>query len=290
VSAPQKKAAVEHLVQSKKCSQRQACRFISLSRSTACYTARPVQADEALLVERLQQFAKRRRRRGYRLAHRELRRSGMVINHKRVHRLWRREKLSVPPRRSHKRIRGVAPARSVTAQSPNQVWCLDFLQDATLCGQKLRVLCVGDEFTRESLVIEAGRSFRSERVCSVLEEVMRRRGVPGALRMDNGPEFIALALRGLCHRKGINAAHIEPGKPWQNGFAESFHSRLRDEFLDGEVFRSVLEAQVRLDTWRKDYNEERLHSSLGYVTPQEFAARWVAKTVNESKTKAASGP
>jgi putative transposase len=177
----------------------------------------------------------------------------MAVNHKRVHRLWKREKLSVPPRRSRKRIRGVAPARPITSQYPNQVWCLDFLQDATLSGQKLRVLCVSDEFTRESLAIEAGRSFHSERVCCVLEEVMRRRGVPGALRMDNGPEFIALALRGLCHRKGINAAHIEPGKPWQNGFAGSFHSRLRDEFLDGGVFRSVLEAQVRLDTWRKDY-------------------------------------
>jgi putative transposase len=207
-----------------------------------------------------------------------------------VHRLWKREKLSVPARRSRKRIRGVALDRLVTAQSPDQVWCLDFLEDATLSGQKLRILCVSDEFTRESLALETGRSFRSERVCRVLEGLMRGRGVPDALRMDNGPEFIALALRGLCHRQGINTAHIEPGKPWQNGFAESFHSRLRDEFLDGEVFQSVFEAQVRLDTWRKDYNEERLHSSLGYVTPQEFAARWVAQAVNRSKTKAATGP
>jgi transposase InsO family protein len=249
-----------------------------------------VRADEALLVERLKQFARKRRRRGYRLAHRELRHSGVVVNHKRVHRLWRREGLSVPARRSRKRIRGVALARPVTAESPDQVWCLDFLEDRTLSGQKLRILCVSDEFTRESLAIEVGRSFESERVCSVLQEVMSRRGLPGALRMDNGPEFIALALRGLCHRRGISAAHIEPGKPWQNGFAESFHSRLRDEFLDGEVFRSVLEAQVRLDTWRCDYNEERLHSSLGYVTPSEFAARWAAKAANESKTKAALGP
>ena len=289
MSAPQKKAAAEHLVQSKKCSQRQACRFIGLARSTARYTARPVRADEAVLVERLKQFARKRRRRDYRLAHRELRRSGVVVNHKRVHRLWRREKLSVPPRRSRKRIRDVAPPRPVTASSPNQVWCLDFLEDATLSGRKLRVLCVTDEFTRESLAIEADHSFRSERVCGVLQEVISRRGLPSALRMDNGPEFIALALRGLCCRKGINAAHIEPGKPWQNGFAESFHSRLRDEFLDGEVFRSVLEAQVRLDMWRRDYNEERLHSSLGYVTPSEFAACWAAQAANESKTKAALG-
>jgi putative transposase len=249
-----------------------------------------VQTDEARLVERLKKFAQKRRRRGYRLAHRELRRSGVVVNHKRVYRLWRREGLSVPARRSRKRIRGVVAPRPVTADRPNQVWCLDFLEDSTLCSEKLRILCISDEFSRESLAIEAGRSFHSERVCSVLEEVMNHRGVPDALRMDNGPEFIALALRGLCHRHSISAAHIEPGKPWQNGFAESFHSRLRDEFLDGEVFCSVLEAQVRLDTWRKDYNEERLHSSLGYVTPQEFAARWAAKAVNKSKTKAVSGP
>jgi transposase InsO family protein len=108
--------------------------------------------------------------------------------------------------------------------------------------------------------------------------------------MDNGPEFVALALRGLCHRRGIDPAYIEPGKPWQNGFAESFHARLRDEFLDGEVFWSVLEAQVRLGLWRRYWNQERLHSSLGYVTPAEFAARWAAdETKNKAETKALTG-
>lgn len=150
-------------------------------------------------------------------------------------------------------------------------------------------MCISDEFTRRSLAIEVGRSFRSDGVCRVLEELMNHHGVPDALRMDNGPEFIALALRGLCHRKGINPTYIEPGKPWQNGFAESFHSRLRDEFLDGEVFGSIFEAQVRLDTWRRDYNEERLHSSLGYVTPREFAAHWVEEAANRPMTKAVPG-
>jgi transposase InsO family protein len=240
-------------------------------------------------VERLRKFAKRRRRRGYRLAHRELQRDGFAVNHKRVHRLWRREGLSVPARRSRKRVRGVAPARPVKAERPDQVWCLDFLQDSTLSGQPMRILCVSDEFTRESLAIEVGRSFRSERVCGVLETLMSQRDVPGALRMDNGPEFIALALRGLCHRSGINAAYVEPGKPWQNGFAESFHSRLRDEFLDGEVFRSIGEAQVRLEMWRRDYNEERLHSSLGYFTPHEFAVRWAQENKYRTNTKAVPG-
>lgn len=288
MSAPQKKAAVEHLVQTCKCSQRQACRFTALSRSTARYSKR-LRDDEAILVERLHKFAKKRRRRGYRLAHRELRRDGFGVNHKRVYRLWRRENLSVPPRRNCKRIRGVHAVRSIMADQPNAVWCLDFLHENTLGGGKLRVLCISDEFTRQSQAIEVGKSFRSERVCAVLEELVSRHGVPGALRLDNGPEFVALALRGWCHRWGINPAYIEPGKPWQNGFAESFHSRLRDEFLNGEAFLSVREAQVRLDGWRRDYNEERLHSSLNYMTPNEFATRWKEESTNRSKTKATLG-
>ena len=287
MSAPQKKAAARHLVEQGKCSQRLACRVIGLSRSSARYVAR-TRTDEAQLVERLKQLARKRRRRGYRLAHRKLRREGWVVNHKRVYRLWQREGLCVAPRRSRKRIRGTA-IRPETAVRPNHVWCLDFLEESTLSGGKLRLLCISDEFTRQSLAIEVGRSLRSERVCDALEKIIDQRGAPAALRMDNGPEFIALALRGLCHRRDINPSYIEPGKPWQNGFAESFHARLRDEYLDGEVFASVREAQVRLDCWRHDWNEARLHSSLEYLTPNEFAVRWAEGAENAEKTKAVSG-
>ena len=169
----------------------------------------------------------------------------------------------------------------------------DFLEERTLAGGRVRVLCISDEFTRQSLAIATGSAFNSERVCRVLEELCARHGTPRMLRMDNGPEFIALALRGLCHRRGIHLGFIAPGKPWQNGFAESFHARLRDEFLDGEVFLSVREAQVRLDVWRRYWNEERLHSSLGYVPPDEFAAKWVEsadeKTKNVSRSLALIG-
>jgi len=214
----------------------------------------------------------------------------MLVNHKRVYRLWRREGLSVPARKGRKRVRGTAPPRSVVADHPDKVWCLDFVQDRTLGGTSLRILCVTDEFTRESLAIEVKRSFCSGRVCSTLEGLFAEQGVPSALRMDNGPEFVALSLRGLCHRRGVSTAFIAPGKPWQNGFAESFHARLRDEFLDGEAFLSVLEAQVRLGLWRRYYNEERLHSSLEYQTPKEFAARWAADGMkNEAETKALTG-
>jgi len=268
---------MRHLVESNRCSQRQACRFLGLSRSTARYDKREPE-DEAHLVEQLRTFARKRRRRGYRLAYQELRRAGLVINHKRVHRLWKKAGLSVPARKHHKRIRGVVPPRPVTASHPNAVWCFDFLEEKTVSGGKLRVFCLSDEFTRESLAIETGCSFRSERVCAVLEREMVRRGKPAALRMDNGPEFIALALRGLCHRHSIDACYIEPGKPWQNGFAETFNARLRDEYLDGEVFFSVAHAQVKLEGWRRDWNTQRLHSSLGYATPAEFAQAWAVMT------------
>ena len=288
MSAPQRKSFVA-FARERGVSERRACRLVGLSRSVNRYRARPARADEGDLVERLKRFAGKRRRRGYRLAHQELRRDGKLVNHKRVYRLWRREGLSVPARRTKKRVRAVAAPRSVEADRPNAVWCLDFIEDATLSGAKLRILCVSDEFTRESLSIEVGRSFRSERVGAVLEGLMASRGVPGALRMDNGPEFVALWLRGLCYRRGVNAAYIDPGKPWQNGFAESFHSGLRDEFLDGEVFLSVLDAQVNLGIYQRDWNQARLHSSLGYLTPSEFAARWAEETKKAVETKAAAG-
>ena len=156
--------------------------MLGLSRSSARYVAR-TRTDEARLVERLKQLARKRRRRGYRLAHRKLRREGIVVNHKRVYRLWKREGLCVPPRRSRTRIRGHA-TRPETAERPNHVWCLDFLEENTLNGGKLRMLCIGDEFTRQSLAIEVGRSLRSERVCAALEKIISQRGAPSALRMD----------------------------------------------------------------------------------------------------------
>lgn len=271
-------------------SQRRACRMTRLWRSVARYRPKQSPSDEDGLVERLKTIARRKRRRGYRLAYRELRRQGLTVNHKRVHRLWKQAGLSVLPRRSRKRLRRSAPVPETAAKRPNSIWCLDFIEDRTLSGTKLRILCVTDEFTRESLAIEVGRSFKSERVCDVLEELITSRGAPGALRMDNGPEFVALVLKGLCHRQRVDASYIEPGKPWQNGFAESFHSRLRDEFLDAEVFQSVLEAQVRLSLWRRYYNEERLHSSLAYRAPVEFATHWAQEAKTGSEAKAAAGP
>jgi putative transposase len=189
--------------------------------------------------------------------------------------------MTVAPRRVRKRIRTGKPVGSLVATAPNEVWCFDFIEVKSLAGKKLRIFCASDEFTRESLCIEVGESFISERVCATLEKLMKKRGAPGAFRMDNGPEFIALALRGLCYQWKVNAAYIDPGKPWQNGFAESFHARLRDEYLDGEVFFGVRDAKVGLDGYRCYFNKERLHSSLGYETPVRFAALFAARKGRE---------
>lgn len=255
----------------------------------ARYRARPKRYDNDALVERLKEIASKKRRRGYRLACKELRQEGVEVNHKRVHRLWKAAGLSVPARKSRKRLRRTETTRAVVADRPDSVWCIDFAQDRTIHGTKLRILCITDEFTRESLALETSRSFKSEQVCEVLERLFVSHGKPSALRTDNGPEFIALALKGLCHRHDINAAYIEPGKPWQNGFAESFVSRLRDEFLDGEVLLSVLDANTRLGIWRRYYNEGRLHSRIGYQTPQQFAANWGKSSGKSAETKESVG-
>jgi putative transposase len=199
---------------------------------------------------------------------------GKALNHKRVYRLWRGEGLSVAPRRVRKRVRTGNSVGELPADQPNAVWCFDSIEMKSIRRQKLRVFCVSDEFTRESLTIEVEPRFVSKKVCAVLEKLMEKRGIPSAFRMDNGPEFIALALRGLCHRCGINTSYNEPGKPWQNGYAERFHSSLRDEYLDGEVFWGVRDARVGLSNYRSYFNTERLHSSLGYQTPSEFVASW----------------
>ena len=278
-------------------SERHACSLVGLPRQTCRYRPRQEQAySDARLVERLKQIAAKHIRFGYRRAHALIGRQsgGQAVNHKRVYRLWRRAGLAVP-KRVKKKPSSTAPKqeRPYAADRPNLVWCVDFVQDQTVTGRRLRFLSVTDEFTRESLAIEVAVSLPATTVSAVLEQVMIERGcAPRHLRSDNGPEFIALALRGFLNRSGVATAYIEKGKPWQNGFAESFHGRLRDEFLNQEVFLSILDARVRTETWRRWYNQERPHSSLGYQTPGEFAARCKAseQEQHQQQTAEASSP
>ncbi|BDP43730.1 hypothetical protein DAETH_36990 (plasmid) [Deinococcus aetherius] len=160
------------------------------------------------------------------------------------------------------------------AERPNQVWTYDFVFDQTLTGQPLKILTLTDEFTRQSLALRCGTAFTSADVKAVLVEMMRERGVPAFIRSDNGLEFIAHDRGIWLAMQEVGTRYIDPGKPWQNGVAESFHARLRDELLNLDVFHSARHAQVLLDDWRTFYNGARPHSSLAYLTPDEFAQRW----------------
>jgi putative transposase len=205
-----------------------------------------------------------------------LRRAGERIDHKRVYRVWRRAGLSLGNRPRRKRPRS---GESVPwhATHPNHVWTYDFIHDSCLSGRKLKLLTLLDEFTRESLAIAVDTSIRAERVIEVLKPLFEQHGRPRFLRSGNGPGFVARKLQAWLAEAGTQTHYIEPGSPWQNGFGEGFHSRLRDECLNVEVFATVAEARVVAELWRREYNQERPHSSLDYRTPVEFRLAWEAE-------------
>ena len=192
-----------------------------------------------------------------------------------MQRLWKAEKLqvSVPSRkRKHRhRVERLSPV----ADAPKTVWSLDFVFDALEGGTKLKILTVGDDFTRECLALDPAVSIPAKRVIRILSRLFAEHGAPRYLRSDNGPEFIAGALKTWLSETSAQTAYIEPGSPWQNGFRESFHGRFRDEFLNGTLLRSVAEARILMERYRKEYNTERPHQSLGYQTPLEFKQQWL---------------
>jgi transposase InsO family protein len=243
-------------------------------RSTQRYRRRPPADTDAVLREEVRQLAGKHPRFGYRRIAMLLRRQGHRVNDKKVHRLWREMGLQVPVRRRRWRHAGShqnACDRRV-AQHPNDIWAYDFLSDQTTDGRSLKFLAIVDEFTREVLAIKVARSIRANDVCAALRELFQSDGTPTAIRSDNGSEFIADEVRSLLHEYSTAPLFIEPGAPWQNGYVESFNARFRDEVLDRELFGSVAEAQYLSDMHRNFYNQERPHSSLGGMTPAEFAA------------------
>jgi transposase InsO family protein len=249
-------------------SQRRACRVLGQCRSTQRRAARAAD-DEPRLSERMVELAGRYGRYGYRRITALLRAEGFAANHKRVERLWRREGLKVP-RRQPKRGRLWLNDGSCVRLRPahkDHVWSYDFVAARTSDGRAFRMLTVIDEFTRECLAIDVARRLTSDDVLERLSDLFVRRGVPGHIRSDNGPEFTAEAVRGWLGRVGVTTLFIGPGSPWENGYIESFNGKLRDELLDGEVFDTLLEAKVLIERWRVVYNTVRPHSSLGYRSP-----------------------
>lgn len=252
-------------------SQRRACRLVGLSRTVLAYQPASNTVNEAL-TERMIELAAVRRRFGYRRIHVLLRREGRHANHKRIFRLYQNADLAVPKR---KRRRGVAVERQplTLPEAPNQVWSMDFVMDALSNGRRIKCLNIVDDCSKEAVDIVVDHSITGHYVVRVLEQAARFRGLPAAIRTDQGPEFTGKALDQWAYRNGVELKLIQPGKPMQNGYVESFNGKFRDECLNEHWFVSLAQAQVIIGAWRRDYNEFRPHSSLGDLTPAEFAAR-----------------
>ena len=272
VTVERKREAVVFL-KTKEVSERRSCQLIFLARSTCQYRRRRKKPDEEF-EKQIKKLAFAHPRYGYRRVHALLKRSGQKVNRKRVVRVWQKFALQVPrSKKSKKRVRQTQPVMP-TASHPNEVWTYDFVFDRDAAGRRLKLLTMMDEFTREGLAIRVGRSFKATQVKEVLREVGARRGFPQFLRSDNGSEFIAGIIKEFLAENNIKAAYIEPGSPWQNGKGESFNGKFRDECLRMEIFGNLKEAEVIAEQWRKFYNTERPHSSLGYQTPEEFKRDW----------------
>lgn len=248
-------------------------------RSTHRYKKRRLSDEQALLVE-MRRLARRRPRWGSPRMHEELRKRGWRVNHKRIERLWQEEGMQVPQKQRKKRriTLGGSENSCVRKRSlrPNHVWSYDFVEDRIESGRKFRMLVVIDEFTRESLAIEIAKSFKATQVVEVLQYLFAVRGVPEHIRSDNGPEFVARVVTRWLYQAGVKTLFIAKGSPWENGYVESFNSRLRDELLNRELFTSLQDARYCVDRWRLDYNHQRPHSSLNYLTPAQFADHWQA--------------
>ena len=247
-------------------SERRSCELMGIWRSS--YRYRPVVRDDDGLVAKLHQIAAEDATAGYRTAWAYLRQDGILVNHKRVQRVWKEESLTQPIKKGRKRAKG----RSVPLQAShaNHVWTYDFIHDRTEDGQPLRFLTVEDEYTREGLAVAAGRSMPADRVIDVLKALFSKLNAPEYVRSDNGPEFVAAKLVEWVSKRGAQTHHIDPGSPWQNAYGESFNAILRRECLNRELFHGILEARVKTEIWRDRYNNRRPHSSLGYRTPVQF--------------------
>ena len=255
-------------------SERRACKAIGCCRMTVRYQS--TGPDDQGLRERMIALARERRRFGYRRLHVLLRREGFEVNHKKLFRLYREEKLTVRRRGGRKRATGTR-SPMLLPLAPNERWSLDFVSDQFTDGRRFRILTVVDDCTRECLALLADTSLSGVRVVRELDRLIAERGKPKMIVSDNGTEFTSNAILTWVEGAGVQWHYIAPGKPMQNGFIESFNGKLRDECLNEHVFGSLADARRIIEAWRVDYNEVRPHSSLGYQTPEEFAAAWNAK-------------
>jgi putative transposase len=261
--------AVSWAIKDKGYSQRGACALVGLEPKTYRYASQ--RPDDGALRQRLKELALERRRFGYRRLYILLRREGVVLNHKKLYRLYREERLMVRKRGGRKRALGTRAPMAIP-QGKNQRWSLDFVLDALACSRRFRILTVVDDFSRECLALVVDNSLSGIRVARELDRVVETRGKPCMVVSDNGTELTSRAMLGWQEDRGVQWHYIAPGKPTQNGFIESFNGRLRDECLNEHLFTNLSEARRIIEAWRIDYNTRRPHTSLNGLTPAEFAA------------------
>jgi putative transposase len=259
---------VEYIRQSYSISERRACKLSSLDRTSFRYEPKPDRNAELRI--RLRELAEQRRKFGSPRLHVLLQREGHLVNHKRVERLYREEGLSL---RSKKRKKRVSHLRVVLdrPEQANQHWSMDFVSDSLWNGRRFRVLTIVDDLTRECPALEVDHSLPGLRVTRVLDRLAATRGLPKVITVDNGPEFISRAMDAWAHENKVKLRFIQPGKPVQNAYIESFNGKLRDECLNENVFIDLKDARNKIEAWRRDYNSIRPHSSLNNLTPEEFA-------------------
>lgn len=261
---------VKFLIESFGRSIRKVCELIDISRCAYRYELKA--KNDMPIRERMRHWAEKKKRWGCPMLHAVLRREGLVKNHKRTERIYREEGLSLR-RKKRKKMASFKRTQPQEATQPNEIWSMDFIEDKLWSGRRIRCLTLVDTFTRECPVIEVDTSIGGERLTRVLDRIVAMRGLPKLITIDNGPEFISKAVDAWAYRNGVGLDFITPGKPVENCYIESFHDKFRDECLNLHYFTALKEAQDIIEDWRGDYNEVRPHSSLDYLTPNEFALK-----------------
>ena len=270
VSPAQKKQAVACVVDQRLCSERRACRYLGVHRSTYRYPVKSPLPQQVQLHQRIVSLSWQYPRYGYRRIRAVLEREGWSVSRKQVQRIRRKEGLKVHPKPQRIPRQGVSTGLPTQATHRNHVWTWDFIFDRTDKGSTLKMLTMLDEYTRQCLAIRVERQIRSGQVLATLWQAMMQYGIPEHIRSDNGTEFIAGKIQRWLRVNQIKTLYIEPGSPWQNGYIESFHSRFRDECLNREWLLNLREARVVIEDWRQHYNTERPHSRLGYLSPENY--------------------
>lgn len=258
-------------------SERRACKVLRIHRSA--YRYKSIKDEQAFLRMRIREIASTRVRYGYKRIHVLLKREGWSVNHKRVYRLYKEEGLNLRTKTKRKRVSETRAPEKNQPTRINEVWAMDFVSDQLFNGKRIRALTLIDTYTRQCLAIHVDTSIKGEAVAELLGIIVSEKGSPKKIKVDNGPEFISRSLDTWAYLNKVQLDYSRPGKPTDNAHIESFNGSFRDECLNTHWFMSLEDARMKIENWRKDYNEYRPHSGLTYLTPAEFASTAMSSAV-----------